>query len=199
MRLKESGQQKLPDDSSGSDKKTNLCQILTQVKKGFFVMSKERLSKLQKWILNRCLENKGGGIVREEIREFFGKKLPPKRHSIEALRESTFGTEGEKFDWDGRYYTPKKELISTRSIEASISRSFNNLIKREFLTKKYHYGQCFLTEKGFLRVNERTNCNIVNTYKNYVDTINKANEERGESFKKLVEDLKKIKKRGGLK
>ncbi|MBA7579851.1 hypothetical protein ES695_19520 [Candidatus Atribacteria bacterium 1244-E10-H5-B2] len=157
-----------------------------------------RLSKLQKWILNRCLENKGNGISRDESREFFGKRLPPKRHLCEALHESTFGTEGEKFDWNGRYYTPKKELISTRSIEASVSRSFNNLIKREFLTEKYHYGQCFLTEKGFLKVNERTNCNIVNTYKNYIDTINKVNEEKGESFKKLVKDLKKIKKRGKI-
>ncbi|MBA7541802.1 hypothetical protein ES705_34118 [subsurface metagenome] len=158
-------------------------------------MADERLSKLQKWILNRCLENKENGIVREEIREFFGKKLPPKRHLTEALRESTFGKEGERFNWEGRYFSPKKELISTRSIEASVSRSFNNLIKRGFVANRYHNGQCFLTEKGFLKVNERTNCNIVNTYKNYVDTINKANKEREENLKKLVGDLKKIKKR----
>ena len=158
-------------------------------------MAKERLSKLQKWILNRCLENKENGIIRDESREFFGKKLPPKRHSNEALSEGFgWGEKGEKFDWNGRYWTPKKELISNRSIEASVSRSFNNLIKREFLTKKYYYGQCFLTEKGFLKVNEKTNCIIVNTYKNYVDVINKANEERGKDYKKLVGDLKKIRK-----
>ncbi|MBA7552216.1 hypothetical protein ES705_44771 [subsurface metagenome] len=158
-------------------------------------MEYERLSKLQKWILNRCLENKENGIIREEIREFFGKKLPPKRYLVEALRESAFRKEGEKFNWEGRYFSPKKELISTRSIEASISRSFNNLIRKGFITDRYYFGQCFfLTEKGFLKVNEKTNCNIVNSYKNYVDIINKANEERGEDYKKLVGDLKNIKK-----
>lgn len=151
-------------------------------------MAKERLSKLQKWILNRCLENKGSGIVRDESREFFGKKLPPKRYSNEALREGFgWGEKGEKFNWNGRYYTPKKELISTRSIEASVSRSFNNLIRKGFITDRYYFGQCFLTEKGFLKVNEKTNCNIVNIYKNYIDTINKANEEREKYYKNLLE------------
>lgn len=157
-------------------------------------MADERLSKLQKWILNRCLENKKYGIIRDESREFFGKKLPPKRHTIEGLQESAFGTEGEKFHWEGRFFTPKKELISTRSIEASISRSFNNLIRRGFITDRYYHGQCFLTEKGFLKVNKKTNCNIVNTYKNYVDIINKANKEREKGFKKLVGDLKNMRK-----
>lgn len=50
----------------------------------------DRLSKLQKWILNRCLENKEDGILREGIREFFGKKLPPKRRFSEAMNEDIY-------------------------------------------------------------------------------------------------------------
>ena len=154
--------------------------------------SKERLSKLQKWILTRCLENKTQGITRSEAREFFGKKLPPKRHLSEAIGEDIDRKKGEKFDWNGRYYTPKKELVSTRSIEASISRSFNNLIKRELLTKKYHFGQHYLTEAGFLKVNKKEKPKIVNTYENYVKAINKANREMGKHYEKLVKDLKNI-------
>jgi hypothetical protein len=159
-------------------------------------MAKERLSKLQKWILNRCLENKTQGITRDEIREFFGKRFSPKK------TEYPWGDEERKyFNWDTREYPnghkqelfwAKPELRSTRSIEASISRSFNNLIKRELLTKKYHFGQHFLTEAGFLKVNRKENPRIVNTYENYVNAINKANEEMGKYYKKLIGDLKNI-------
>ena len=155
-------------------------------------MAKERLSKLQKWILTRCLENKIQGITRDEVREFFGKKLSPKRHFSEAMSEDIDGKKGEKFDWNGRYYTPKKELISTRSIEASISRSFNSLITRELLTKKYTSGQHYLTETGFLKVNKKENSKIVNTYENYVRAINKANEETRKHYQKLTGDLRSI-------
>jgi len=157
-------------------------------------MAKERLSKLQKWILNRCLENKENGIIREEIREFFGKKLSPKRNLLKALQESTLGEKGENFNWDGRYFSPKKELVSTRSIEASISRSFNNLIRKGFITDSKHY----LTEKGFLSVNKNKSHGIVNTYKDYTNNINKKNEEREKYYKKFVEGLpNQFKKRAG--
>jgi hypothetical protein len=82
------------------------------------------------------LENKEDGILREGIREFFGKKLPPKRHFSEAMNEDIFGEKREKFIWEGRFYTPRKELISTQSIEATISRSLNNLIKKDLLIKE---------------------------------------------------------------
>jgi len=155
-------------------------------------MAEERLSKLQKWILTRCLENKTWGITRDEVREFFGKKLPPKRHLSEAMNEDINGKKGEKFNWNGRYYTPKKELVSTRSIEASISRSFGNLMKRELLTEKHHFGQHYLTETGFLKANKKENSKIDNTYEDYIRAINKANEEMKKHYQKLTGDLKNI-------
>jgi len=152
-------------------------------------MAKERLSKLQKWILSRCLKNKADGVYRNEAREFFGKKLPPKRHLIEALKESTFGTIGEKFEWDGRYYTAKKELVSTRSVEAVITRSLGNLKQRGFITEKNRYSQHYLTERGFLKANKINNSETVSLYEDYIDTIHKENEERTNTMKKLVGDL----------
>jgi len=156
-------------------------------------MAKERLSKLQKWILNRCFKNKEAGITRDEIREFWNKKLPPKSNFLtEALRESSTGTKGERFNWNGRYFSVRRELISTRSIEASISRSFNNLIKGGFITGEYSWGNHYLTEKGFLKVNKKEDSKTVNTYENYINAINKRNEEMGKHYKKLIEDLKVI-------
>ena len=159
-------------------------------------MAKERLSKLQKWILTRCLENKTQKIARDEVREFFGKRFRPKR------TEYPWGDEDRKYyNWTTREYpnghkqelfSPKPELVSTRSIEASVSRSLGNLIKRGFLTEKYHYGQHFLTEAGFLKVNKKEGVRIVNTYENYVKAINKTNKERGQHYKKLIKDLKNI-------
>jgi len=160
-------------------------------------VAKERLSKLQKWILNHCLENKETGITRDEIREFWNKKLPPKSNFLtEALKEANFGIKGEKFIWDGRYFSVRKELISTRSIEASISRSFNNLIKRGFVIGNSPWRKHYLTEMGFLKVNKKENSKSVNTYENYIDAINKANEEMEKHYKKLLGDLKKINMKG---
>jgi hypothetical protein len=172
---------------------------------------KERLSKLQNWILTRCLENKEQGIARSEAREFFGKKFSEK---LKWYRDVVFDyhQEGKKlFDKEGLdindyeffiarngigeefdAYRPKKEKCSTRSIEASIPRSFNNLIKRELLTKKYSFGQHFLTEAGFLKVNRNENSKTVNTYEKYVNAINRANEEMKKHYKKLIGDLRGI-------
>ena len=176
-------------------------------------MAKERLSKLQKWILNRSLENKENGIFRDEVREFFGRKFGVKPkwykdHIIDYHKEGNKLFEkagldindyefyiskngvGEEFAG----YKPKKDKCSNRLIEATISRSFNGLIKKGFLTKKYQFGKHYLTSEGFLKVNKKENVKTVNfyeNYENYINAINNRNEEIGKHYKKLIEDLKK--------
>ena len=140
-------------------------------------MSKERLSKLQKWILKQCLKNTS--IHRKEIREFWGKKLAPSyANRGEVCEEEIESKMLDKSDFnpqtyqhpagDGRtynVYVPKEELISTEAIEASISRSIKNLLEKDLLkhfTKHVEEGlwilryRYCLTDKGFREVNKKS-------------------------------------------
>jgi len=124
------------------------------------LMSKKRLSKLQKWILKECLENLF--FERDQAREFYGKKFSPGYNQ-------TFGKGWEKkrdmsdyelftreysggYKWEG--YRAKKELFSTRAVEVSISRSLKSLITKGYLMQPHKWGRLHLTKKGFLKANK---------------------------------------------
>jgi len=135
-------------------------------------LSEERLSKLQKWILQECVKELF--IFRNQARKFYNKHFPPKRVRY-PLREQ----ERKFFNWSKRVwpdgheqelFSPKKELISTRSIEAIISKTFRNLVEKGFLVKaKLGYR---LTEKGWLKANKNNNTEIV-SFKDYNDRVEK--------------------------
>jgi len=140
-------------------------------------MSKERLSKLQKWILKRCL--KRVLFERQEARLFYGKKFSPGGYEKKAFNVY-------------KSYTPKKELRSTRAIEASISRSLTNLLGRGLLGYDPMTGY-YLTEKAFLALAERrisSNDNF-KEYKAKVDLIAGQWRKRTEQCLDEVSDFPK--------
>lgn len=156
-------------------------------------MSKERLSKLQKWILQECVNELF--IFRGHSRQFYGKHLPPKRIRYPLRKQERRFYNWSKRVWpDGHeqeLFSPKKELISTRSIEAIISRTFRNLVEKGFLTKgRFGYQ---LTEKGWLKANKNNNTEIV-SFKDYNGRVEK--EIKGLSG--FVEGVKVLAEAAGL-
>ncbi len=166
-------------------------------------MSEERLSKLQKWILKKCLE--GIFFKREQAREFYGKKFSPGYNQ-------TFGEGWEKerdmsdyklftrkdsngYKWKG--YRAKKELFSTRAVEVSISRSLKSLVVRELLAQSRKWGTYNLTKKGFLKANKLAEVGGVLSpslnFKAYKAKVNEIEEQRRkaaeESSKRLRQQL----------
>jgi hypothetical protein len=140
-------------------------------------MATERLSKLQKWILQRCA--KQGKISRNEARRYFGKAFAPSgysqrcygnRQSVINERMFECGSMDESDYCDAR---PKQELCSTRSVEASISRSLTLLEKNGLIEWRrteqdkdlfdeadaelghhsWYAWHAYLTDKGKLKVN----------------------------------------------
>ncbi len=123
-------------------------------------MSEERLSKLQKWILKKCL----GSIFfeREQAREFYGKKFSPGYNQTfgEGWKKKRDMSDYELFTkkysngykWKG--YRAKKELFSTKAVEVSISRSLKSLIVKGLLARPHKWGQYHLTKEGFLKANK---------------------------------------------
>lgn len=129
-------------------------------------MSKERLSKLQKWILEKCL--KDINISRDKAREFYGKRFSPKgrykwaRFSIRKEQERFF--DNNKGTGRIQEYKPKKEFMTTRAVEATISRTFRNLVGKGYLVRgRFAYE---LTRKGWLKVNRNENSLKVNRNQN---------------------------------
>lgn len=166
-------------------------------------MAKERLSKLQKWILIHCLEEVFLG--RNEAREFYGKKFscnpkidswpsesleyriknsnPPftpdemKLYDITKEEHKTWNPETNRYDIPDEYtiFTPKSEYVSTKAEEVAISRSFKNLSDKEFITRTKKWGAWHLTEKGFLIAkNSATPCSKVNLKDDDTFIANKA-------------------------
>lgn len=146
-------------------------------------MAKERLSKLQKWILARCLTKIR--IQRCEIRRFFGKvfyPIPGKRVYMQPneaeKRWKKQGCGPEDFEVTKTppefWMYPKPELRSTLSIEATISRTFRNLRKKGLIQGK---GRINLTEKGFLIVNKRIKATHLLTFSEYAGKVQKLEEE----------------------
>ena len=131
-------------------------------------MAKERLSKLQKWILTKCLE--GGMFHRNEIRGFYGKKYPPsdkdkERSWVDVDRTDKHMIEErevERNEWEfklrrftdktyiHKYKVIKEQYITTKAEEVAITRTFSNLKNKDLLNPVDKWGRCYLSEKGFL-------------------------------------------------
>lgn len=115
-------------------------------------MSTQRLSRLQKWVLEQCLN---GPIRRAKIREFYGKKFSPSAWENEAREEIKDKNNYEETVMSG--YVPKKKLISTMAIEASISRSLSNLLRKKWLKRFRSHGiagrhEYRITDAGHLQL-----------------------------------------------
>lgn len=145
-------------------------------------MATERLSKLQKWILNRCYEITF--LPRDEVRMFFGKEFGPRKEDKEVgywsvnridkkfLDKKT--RQDRKYNYDTRqwtdeyktveYYTLKPEFLATKSEEVTISRTLTNLKDKGYIKQLGLYGEYYLTDKGLAIVNKcrdgETNVNV---------------------------------------
>ncbi|MCL5070829.1 MAG: hypothetical protein M1308_08025 [Actinobacteria bacterium] len=140
-------------------------------------MAKERLSRLQKWILARCLKNKI--IYRNEVKKYYGKEFPGlyrnkiiwywnmgryrnKKNMFEKYEGLVFmwtydeeSGIGEQKHRIKNYYKVKEEFIIKRWEETDISRSINNLIKRGILIQTEEPARGLkLTAEGLLKANK---------------------------------------------
>lgn len=144
-------------------------------------MSKERFSKLQKWILKQCL--KDIFLHRFIVRYFYGKRFTPSykdkkirnwayREGLKkegVLKEKDINAYDRRWDAYKRkwinYKIEKKEkawvvrddLITTKAMEVTISRSLKSLVTKGLLIRSRKWGPYSLTEKGFLEVNNWVN------------------------------------------
>jgi len=165
-------------------------------------MSKERLSRLQKWILKTCYER--NFLNKYIVREFFGKRFHPGKRKLRiADYPSPFDSDENKrkyFNYSNKTlcngtivkngcFTRKEELISTRSIEVTITRTLRNLVQKELL--KRENGNFTLTKKAFLMLTKIHNVKIV-SFKEYAKKIEKLKQESEQRFKKMVGDMRGI-------
>lgn len=154
-------------------------------------MAKERLSKLQKWILEKCLENLE--IHRTDVFEFFGKKFSERYRSrrswlidIPNIFERLNYNRNDWIEkqitgrfWDfekkeyteqtKKFYKAKEELIITKSEQVIITRSLKNLRDKRFLNKvkPVEWGDHYLTKKGFLKANKMSDASHFANFKEY--------------------------------
>ncbi len=171
-------------------------------------MAKERLSKIQKWILERCLENLS--IHFRGTAEFFGKKYLRKADVMPQQRnyglEYFLGEDFEKYyivekvEWPNKYQpdgifrgyrtTPRQEFLPTNSEKVIASRSLKNLVDKGLLVQDGKYGSYTLTEEGVLKVN---NCDTKFpgvSYKEYLEAIEKKKEERQKEYEAMVQRMR---------
>ncbi len=175
-------------------------------------MAKERLSKLQKWILTKCLE--GETIHRNKIREFYGKEYPPSYKDkelswggVDRAEKHMLEERGiEKKEWDfelrrftgktyiHKYKVIKEQYITTKAEEVAITRTFSNLKDKGLLDPVDKWGRCYLSGKGFLIANNhRAGTTFVN-YKEYKKAIDEEVAEakkRAEQFGKRLRLMSK--------
>ena len=142
-------------------------------------MAQERLSKLQKWVLLKCLEFDTlfeNILHKNDALEFYDKKFLPSVKGKAAQyidKNGEWGTYGwcyfklPRKDTDRyleireeetrggkkQYKYIKDELIATDAEMVFISRTFSNLVKKGLLKRLSKWGGYYLTEKGFLKVN----------------------------------------------
>jgi len=179
-------------------------------------MAKERLSKLQKWILTKCLE--GEMIHRNEIRGFYGKKYQPSYKDKElswvdvdrADKHMLEEREVEENEWDfelrtftgktyiRKYKFIKEQYITTKAEEVIISRTLKSLKNKCLLEQINKWGSYYLTEKGFLIAKNSPGAETFVNYKEYKETIDqiKAEEKKRDqayvnSFKEPSEEYQK--------
>lgn len=184
----------------------------------FKTMAKERLSKLQKWILKKCLKDLK--IYYRNVFMFFGKKYSQRQApeilgkgwnlkerygdnyknelNIEEVKEE-YSFNPRHF-WEGYKITPKKEFCISNSEKVIISRSFKNLVGKGLLAQPEKWRGYYLTEKGFLKANKFVGYERIVSFKEYQKRIKEARErERQEAeirHKKIAEEwaetLKKL-------
>jgi hypothetical protein len=176
-------------------------------------MAKERLSKLQKWVLSECLKKRE--IHYRDTFAFFGKKFTNTKarewgegHDLKARLGGNYENEynienvekhnqyiinGQLIEsnWRGYKITPRNELLITNSEKAILSRSLKGLLNKKLLNQSGKYGCYTLTEKGFLKANNFLAEKTFVSFKEYNEPIEKRNEER----KKRLEILKSLPKR----
>jgi len=167
-------------------------------------MAKERLSKLQKWILKYCLKNLN--IHYRDVFEFFGKKFTKEKprtvgegyefekyhgenymneYNIEKIERKSTYPGYEDSVWRGYEITVKKELCITNSEKAIISRSLKNLATKGFLIQSKKWGKYILTEEGFLKANNYLDEKNFVSFKEYQQEI----QDREEKHRKALEEM----------
>jgi len=167
-------------------------------------MAKERLSKLQSWVLTKWLE--GEMIHRNKIREFYGKECPPSYKDKElswgsvdrAAKHMLEERAVEKNKWDFKlrrftgtyiheYKVIKEQYITTKAEEVTITRTFSNLKNKGLLEKVDKWGYYYLSEKGFLIAKSFANVGTFVNYKKYKQAI----DEKVAEMNKSVEQSRK--------
>jgi len=173
-------------------------------------MAKQRLSKLQKRILEKCLNDLS--ICYRGAWEFYGKKF------TENTKSKIFSTDCEEqeltrrlgknykteFDieeyqgeymgktWHGLRFTPKKEYCITNSEKAVISRSLKGLVNKGLLVQLSKWGPYNLTEAGYLKANNLCDGGTFISFKDYQEKLAEQKKAHEEAAKKITEDLIKI-------
>ncbi len=161
-------------------------------------MAKERLGKLQKWILSRCMQEIL--LPQNAARNFYRKKLPygvktrsfppgiiervikPEEmelYNITLEEHKLWNPETCCCDIPMEYtiVTPKVEYISTKAEEESISRAFKKLEAKGLIAREKEWRPWRLTERGFLIAKKTaTPCNFVN-FKDYRGKIEQIDAE----------------------
>jgi DNA-binding PadR family transcriptional regulator len=138
-------------------------------------MANERISKLQRWILDACLQDVE--LQRTDVWAFFGRRFSPRhlkdnpKHRIGDWEiERHYGNDKSLFEqraetvmeWRQKlqkrvsvtktYYIPKKQFVVTPANDATISRTLKNLVRKGLLERPEKYGRYTLTERGFATV-----------------------------------------------
>jgi len=172
-------------------------------------LKKERLSKLQKWILLKCLEEKT--FYRSMIRQFYEKYYPPsykdkrlsrgdeERADNEMLEERQ--RERRKYDYDTHIWTDEVEIyhykvikekyITTKSEESAISRTLTKMKIKGLLEQENKWGAYYLTEKGFLIVNNFPDVGTITNFKEYRNVADQQIAESKRGDKNFINSLKK--------
>ena len=167
-------------------------------------MAKERLSKLQKWILEKCLKDLG--INYQDTAGFFGKKYTNKKpefigegHDLKKMYGENYKKEfdiekvkQEKWGgyvWHGLKVSRKPEFCITNSEKAVASRSLKSLIKKGFLIQPRKYGEYRLTKVGLLKANNLDTRDKTISFKEYQERIKKAEQERERTYRKSLANI----------
>jgi len=170
-------------------------------------MTKERLSKLQKWILERCFKDLK--VNYSDIFAFFNKTGTQRKPEfiglfLDADLKKRYGNNYKKeFDiekveretrlagyiWKGLKISRKAEFCITDSEKAVISRSLKGLTKKGFLIKPRKWGEYRLTKEGFVKANKFSTSAKVISFKEYQKRIEKAEKKTQEAYKKSLASI----------
>lgn len=172
-------------------------------------LKKERLSKLQKWVLLKCLEEKT--FYRDMIRQFYGKHYPPsykdkplnwrdeERADNKMLEEMQ--REVRKYDYDiGKwtdevkiyhYKVIKEKDITTKAEESAISRTLTKMKIKGLLEQENKWRAYYLTEKGFLIVNSFHDGVTIANFKEYRNVVDQQFAESKRGYENFINSFKK--------